>query len=126
MTDQKATFEGWAIVELLGHRKLAGYVREAQIAGHGMLRIDVPRAGVRPSDQFTEDDGTSGVVATQFYPPTALYCLTPCTEDLARRVAASAQPAPVTRWELPPAAREEQGSAGDGVDDGQDEDQPKF
>lgn len=85
-----ATFEGWAVLELMGHRKLAGMVREVTIAGAGFLRLDVPGA----------DDKS----ATQFYPPTSVYCLTPTTEEIARAMAVHCQPAPVHRWELPPAA----------------------
>ena len=81
-------FEGWAIVELMGHRRLAGYVREVELAGAAMLRLDVPEHGDEPA-------------ATQFYSAAALYCLTPTTEDMARQVAASARVAPVQRWELP-------------------------
>lgn len=88
--NETPTFEGWAILELMGHRRLAGYVREQTVAGAGFLRIDVPGP-----------DGTP--VASQLYSPGALYCLTPTTEDIARRVAAGCQPEPVTRWELPPA-----------------------
>jgi hypothetical protein len=93
-------FEGWAIMELMGHRKLAGYVREQEVAGSGFLRIDVPGGTAGQP----EDD-----VATQFYAPGALYCLTPTTEDVARRFAAGCQPEPVTRWELPPAKSAEGG-----------------
>jgi len=35
-------FEGWCVLELMGHRRLAGYVSEQEIAGADMLRIDVP------------------------------------------------------------------------------------
>jgi hypothetical protein len=94
-------FEGWAILELMGHRKLAGYVREQEVAGAGFIRIDVPRVGADEN------------VATQFYAPGALYCLTPTTEDVARRIAASCQPEPVTRWELPARA-----DSGEEVDNG--------
>jgi hypothetical protein len=89
-------FEGWAILELMGHRRLGGYVSEAIIGGVSMLRIDVPG-----------DDGTK---ATQFYAPSALYCLTPTTEDTARRVAKMALPEPVKAWELPapPQEREDE------------------
>jgi hypothetical protein len=80
-------FEGWAILELMGHRKLGGYVREQNVAGAGFLRVDVP--------------GKEGNVATQFYAPGALYCLTPVSEAIARRFAQGVQPEPVTRWELP-------------------------
>lgn len=83
----KDTYEGWTILELMGHRRLAGYVREQTIGGAAFIRIDVP--------------GDEGTVATQFYSPSAVYCLTPTTEDLARKVAKGAQPAPVTKWDLP-------------------------
>ena len=89
MTEAKETFEGWAVLELMGHRKLAGYVREQVVAGAAMVRIDVP--------------GPKGesITATQFYSPAAVYCITPVTEELARKVAVSYQPAPVSRYDLP-------------------------
>jgi hypothetical protein len=89
-------FEGWAILELMGHRRLAGYVREQEIAGAGMLRIDVP-------GEVGDGIGPLSTIATQFYSPAALYCLTPTTEEVARAVAKRSQPEPVHRWELPPA-----------------------
>lgn len=33
-------FEQWAIVELMGHVRMAGFVREVQIAGAGMLSVE--------------------------------------------------------------------------------------
>lgn len=80
-------FEGWAILELMGHRKLAGKVSEQAIGGASMLRIDVPGDG----------DTT---VATQFYSGAAIYCVTPTTEAIARKVANHYQPAPVTPYEM--------------------------
>ena len=41
-TDQQPTFDHWCIVEQLGHRRLAGRLREVQIAGAGFLRLDIP------------------------------------------------------------------------------------
>lgn len=84
---EKPLFEGWAVLELMGHRRLAGYVSEQEIAGKGFLRLDVP-------------DGDT-TAATQFYSPASVYCLTPTTEDIARSVAKRNQPTPVQRWELP-------------------------
>lgn len=81
------TFEGWAILELMGHRRLGGYVQEATVAGSGFLRIDVP--------------GDGEPIASQFYSPSSVYCLTPTTEEMARAVAKRNQPEPVQRWELP-------------------------
>jgi hypothetical protein len=97
-------FAGWAILELMGHRRLAGYVREVELAGAGVLRLDVPDPTLQgvPVDPLDPQHWT----ATQFYSPAALYCLTPTTEDVARKVAAGSDPAPVKRWELPaPAER---------------------
>jgi len=88
MSEAKA-FEGWCVLELMGHRRLGGYVRQEEVAGAPFLRIDVPAAG----------PGLSA--ATQFYSPSAVYCVTPTTEELARAVAASNRPAPVSRYELP-------------------------
>lgn len=87
MAEQRDWTPSWAILELLGHRRLGGFVAEATIAGCSMLRIDVPGP-----------DGTT--MATQFYGGGSVYCITPTTEDIARAVARSAQPEPVTRYEL--------------------------
>jgi hypothetical protein len=49
-----------------------------------------------------EDDG--GAALTQFYSPSALYCLTPCTEQTARAALRLSRPEPVSRWDLQRAA----------------------
>lgn len=82
-------FSGPCIVELMGHRKLAGFVSEQVVAGQGFLRIDVPTV-----------DGAA-TAATQLYSPSAVYSITPVTEAVMRTVARQYQPEPVTRWELP-------------------------
>lgn len=103
MSAEASEFEGWAILELMGHRRLAGYVRPVEIAGAGMLRIDVPGDG-------------SEAVATQYYSPSSLYCLTPTTEAIARTVAKSSRPQPAHRWELAPAPEADR--PGNDVEDG--------
>ena len=89
--ETSTAFEGWAILELMGHRRLAGYVREVIVAGAGVLRLDVPA------------DAPGEFAATQYYSPQALYCLTPSSEATCRQLAPSFRPEPVSRWELPPA-----------------------
>jgi hypothetical protein len=86
---EQTGFNEWAILELMGHRRLGGFVREVQVAGAGFLRIDVPG----------DVDGETH--STQFYPPSSVYCLTPVSEAAARIVARSSRPEPVQRWELP-------------------------
>lgn len=80
-------FDQWCILEIFGHRRLAGKVTESTILGGALLRIDIP-----------VKDGT---FTTQFYGPQAIYCLTPTTEEIARAVAEQSQPSPVYRWESP-------------------------
>lgn len=76
-------FEGWAILELMGHRKMGGYVR----MNGPLIRIDV-------ADE-------KAAVMTQWYGAHSLYCLTPTTEAVAKRLTQSAyRPAPVTKYEL--------------------------
>lgn len=90
------TFEGWAICELMGRRRLAGHISEQEIAGQAFLRLDVP---AEPP-------------VTQFYSPAAVYCITPTTEEIARAVAAKVSPRPVSRYELEPPTRREGEASG--------------
>ncbi len=109
MNEETAVFEGWCILELMGHRKLGGYIKEVQIAGAGFPRIDVP---------YGEGDPPN---STQFYPPSSVYSLVPTTEKMARAVAATYTPQPVQRWELPsapaPTHTEDSDSGSSEVDD---------
>lgn len=86
------SFEEWAILELMGHRKLAGLVKEQTIGSASFIRIDVP-----------DNDGNPKV--TQFYNPSAVYCVTPTTKEIAIQFSNNHAPAPVQRWELPPAEK---------------------
>lgn len=107
MPEQSAPFEGWTILELMGHRRLGGYIREINVAGAGFLQIDIPDVeGDKP-------------YATQIYSPSSVYCMTPTTEAMARAVATSNRPQPVARWELPAAPET---AAGSPLPDGGDDD----
>lgn len=85
------SFDEWAILEILGHRRLAGRVSEVQVAGAGFLRIDIP---VDPP-------------MSQLYSPGSVYAISPVAEEVARRVAARYAPTPIHRWELDPPAHAE-------------------
>lgn len=80
-------FAGWYVLELMGHRRLTGYVEEVEIAGGKLLRIDIYRGD---AEQPT---------LTQYYGVQSVYCMTPTTEALAR-AAALGVPRPVARYEL--------------------------
>ena len=48
MTEQTETkLDTWAIVEIMGHTRIAGRITETTLAGGVFLRIDVPEAGDR-------------------------------------------------------------------------------
>lgn len=82
------TFEGWAIIELMGHNRSAGYVREQVIAGAAFLRVDVP--------------GCDGQTAyTRFYAPAAIYSIIPVSKDVAVAVAERGASPPVHAWDFP-------------------------
>jgi hypothetical protein len=81
-------FETWGVLELMGHKKLAGRISEAQIAGSSLLRIDVPELGQRPS-------------FTQYYGVGSVYCLTPTSKAVARQVVGRLNPVPISPYDLP-------------------------
>ncbi len=99
-------FGEWCVVELFGHRRYAGWVTEHQIGGASFIRIDVPAADGEPD-------------VSQFYSPSAIYCLTPVTEAMARAVAAGSRPRPIYQYELTAPQREndQEDNDGDDLDD---------
>jgi len=87
MDDSKEMkFSEWAILEIMGHRKVAGLVSEQFIAGAGFIRIDIPE--------------NENKMTTQFYSPTSMFSITPSTEEIARRFAKQVFTPPVSRYEL--------------------------
>lgn len=111
------TYEGWAVVELMGHRRLGGHVTSVTYCGVPMLLVNVPGEG-------------DAVLASQLYSPSALYCLTPCGEAEARAVAAQNKPQPVHPWEMRAAQalphRDDADDPDDGDDDEDEEGRPMF
>ena len=84
-------YRGWAIVEIMGHRVIAGRVSEVAQFGAVQLRVDVPNEG-------------KGTALTQYYSGSAIYSITPCDEASARKALGQryALPEPV-RLALPEA-----------------------
>jgi hypothetical protein len=80
----------WAVLELFGHRRVAGFVSQDQVAGAGMLRVEIPAVPGQPAH-------------TSWYAPAAVYGIHPVAEDVARAVTEHNEHRPVHRWELPAA-----------------------
>jgi hypothetical protein len=87
-TETPAAFDEWVIIEQLGHRRLAGRLREQQIAGAGYLRLDVPATSGKPA-------------TTHLLAHSSIYAIHPVTREIATAVADRGRPEPVHRWELP-------------------------
>lgn len=85
--EQNEKLNCWALVELMGHQKIAGLIAETTIAGGPMLRIDVPETAAKPA--FTRFLGTS-----------AIYAINPCTEELAKKCAEALELRPISIWEV--------------------------
>jgi len=75
--------DAWAIVEIMGHQALAGRVSEVSVGGGPMVRIDVP-----------ETKGQSAF--TRFYGGSAIFSITPVSEEVAKYAAERMMARPVT------------------------------
>lgn len=118
MSEAKETFDSWAVVELMGHVRMAGRVTEEEHFGGKMGRIDIPKeeqcgtclgSGTILMGTNSEAAPCSGCNATgkqsgfftQWFTSASVYRMTACTEEAARGVAARNIPEPVHTWELP-------------------------
>ena len=81
--ENQTAIEGWCIMDLFGHAKLAGYVSTAMVGTSGMIRVDVPEEGDMPG-------------YTRFVGPGAIYSLTLVTEAVARQALRAIRPPAVT------------------------------
>ncbi|WP_294124287.1 hypothetical protein [Sphingomonas sp.] len=105
--------EQWAIVELMGHVRLAGRLSEEEHYGAKLGRLDIPNPvvvctpckGIRDANPNCAVCGgfgaTGGGFTTQFFGGASVYRITMVSEDVARSVAANVRPAPVQPWEFP-------------------------
>jgi hypothetical protein len=80
-------FKTWAIVELFGHGVLAGMVTEQVIAGQGFIRVDVP--AVKDVPEYS-----------RLFGPSAIYSITPCSEEVATAYAVNLRARPIQIYQL--------------------------
>ncbi len=94
MNDQENAVKAagmWAIVEIFGHQRIAGFMTEQVIAGQGFVRVDVPEVPASQGD---------GVIAkhSKLYGPGAIYAINPVDEALATVAARSIRHVPVNSY----------------------------
>lgn len=81
------SYDGWADIQFMGHRRLVGRVRTDQIGGTAIFVVEVPN--------------DAGAFDTEIYAASALYAFKPMSEELARAIAGRVNPAPINPYELP-------------------------
>lgn len=103
--------ETWAIVEIFGHKKLAGFVRSVPMGGAVMIRVDVPAIkeeteeyeqtnyDERDEDGRYKKEKKSRLIPavpgfTQFLGVSSVFSLTPCTEEAAMYLLKRWRPSP--------------------------------
>ncbi len=77
--------ETWAVVEVFGHDRIAGFLTEQEWAGVAFFRVDVP-----------EVDGEPGY--SKFFNPSSVYSWVPVIEDVARAAVISFAVRPLGTW----------------------------
>ena len=70
--------EQWALLEIMGHERLAGRIEEVLVAGTKMLQVDVPATDKLPAFR-------------RYLSPSSLFSITPVPEPVARIVAGNLQ-----------------------------------
>lgn len=88
-----AKFEQWCVVEIMGHRRFAGFVTEQSVGGTSFVRVDVPEVVTRA--------GMTLPAFTKLFGAGSIYCLSPCTEETARAFAAELRAASFSEYEAP-------------------------
>ncbi len=110
--------ETWAIIEVMGHSKYAGFVRQVPMGGAAMIRIDVPEIPEREEeyldylcDRPAGEDAYKTVKKTRKVPGTpaftkflgvsSIFAITPCSKEAAIAAVKAFRSAPVTVIDLP-------------------------
>jgi hypothetical protein len=78
--------EYWAVIELMGHVCLPGRVSEVQRFGATLGKVEVP--------------APDGSFVTHYFNGGSVYRETPCTEEVAREIAANGYTRPSWTWRL--------------------------
>ncbi len=85
----KEPFQSWALVEIMGHVRLAGLITEESLFGSVMLRVDVPNA-----------EGET--VFTRYFGGSSIYSISPVTKEIAIALAKNICAKPVTVYDIEP------------------------
>ena len=118
-TDVKqGSFEGWAIVEMMGHRKEIGYVTTQAFGQAVLFRVDTPelpeREYILEAPEYATHEGqtrwcpvgtrvkrSASPARSCLVAPSSLYAINPCTERAALNLIERNMNRPIIALELP-------------------------
>jgi len=94
MESEQAKFEGWAVIELFGHSREAGYVTTEYFGGGALFRVEVPPLEEREVTLTRPEwvgDQLAGVGSkllrgaisgrTRFIGVSSVYAMNPCSKE---------------------------------------------
>lgn len=84
---EEKTSEQFAVVEMMGHRKIAGAIKQSELAPGALIRVDV--FGADGHIERTEHVGSS-----------AIYDITICSEQTAKAAAIAHNPQPSFAYDI--------------------------
>lgn len=116
---KQASFEGWAIVEMMGHRREIGFVTTQAFGQAVLFRVDTPelpeREFVLESPEYAAHNGdrqrwcptgtkvkrTASPAKSCLVAPSSLYAINPCSEQAAIAAIERSVRRPLIALELP-------------------------
>lgn len=116
---KQASFEGWAVVEMMGHRKEIGFVTTQAFGQAVLFRVDTPELPEREytleSPEYAWHNGPgrrwcpagtkvkreSCPARSCLVAPSSLYAINPCTEQAAMALIERNRSRPLIALELP-------------------------
>lgn len=118
MEQAQANFEGWAVVEMMGHQREIGFVTTQAFGQAVMFRIDTPELNGDREYVLERPEWVSGRMApvgttvkreavaarSRLVSPGALYAINPCTEEAARQALERTTQRPLMLVALPEGA----------------------
>lgn len=86
-------FSEWAVIEIMGHKRFAGFVTEQSVGGASFIRVDVPEIELKTGDVLP--------AFTKLFGAASVYCISPTTKEAALAFAESIRAESFHRFELP-------------------------
>lgn len=136
MEQTQNKFEGWAVIEMFGHQKIAGFVTTESYGQAALFRVDVPelperetvtRRGEYSSTQYLPAGSKVKRPAEPPYSkligPGAVYAINPCTEETVRQYIEANRKLPLIPLEIATEIRRLVAPDGDDASDDYDDDE---